>query len=86
MNTPQKTEKPDSPLKKARLERKETLQEVAAAVGTDTGNLSRVERGLQIPSKDIAERLVKHFNNAITEIQIFYPERFSVEANVAPAQ
>lgn len=64
-----------SPLRQARRQRELTLQAVADAVGTDTGNLSRVERGLQIPSKDLAERLAKFFG--ITELQIIYPERFA---------
>lgn len=67
----------DSPLKKARLKREQTLQEVSSAVGTDTGNLSRIERGLQIPSKELAESLVKYYDNEITETQIIYPERFA---------
>lgn len=67
----------DSPLKKARLKRERTLQEVSGAVGTDTGNLSRIERGLQIPSKELAEALVKYYDNEITETQIIYPERFA---------
>ena len=85
MSTLQKPETPDSPLKKARLAKGETLQAVADAIGTDTGNLSRIERGKQTPSKDIVEKLVKHFNNAITEIQIFYPERFADVESVTSA-
>lgn len=73
----------NSPLKKARLKREQTLQEVADAVGIDTGNLSRIERGLQVPSKELAEKLAKHFDNSVTETEIFYPERFATEANVA---
>lgn len=65
----------ESPLKKARLKRELTLQQVSVAVGTDTGNLSRIERGIQIPSKELAEGLVKYFDNEITETQIIYPER-----------
>lgn len=65
----------DSPLKKARLKRELTLQQVSAAVGTDTGNLSRIERGIQIPSKELAEALVNYYDNEITETQIIYPER-----------
>ena len=34
----------NSPLKQARLKHEKTLQEVADAVGIDTGNLSRIER------------------------------------------
>lgn len=85
MSTLQKPEMPDSPLKKARMQKGETLQAVADAIGTDTGNLSRIERGKQTPSKEIVEKLVKHFNNAITEIQIFYPERFADVGSVASA-
>lgn len=72
-----------SPLKQARLMRQLTLQQVADAVGIDTGNLSRIERGLQVPSKDLAERLVRHYGGEITETQIIYPERFAAVANLA---
>jgi transcriptional regulator with XRE-family HTH domain len=75
-----------SPLKKARLKRELTLQQVANEVGIDTGNLSRIERGLQIPSKELAEKLVKFFDNEVTETQIIYPERFADGANVANGQ
>lgn len=76
----------NSPLKQARLKKEQTLQFVANAVGIDTGNLSRIERGLQVPSKELAEKLVKHFDNKVTELQIIYPERTAVEANVSPVQ
>lgn len=74
----------NSPLKQARLKREQTLQHVADAVGIDTGNLSRIERGLQVPTKDLTEKLAKFFNNEVTETQIIYPERFAAEPNVAP--
>lgn len=76
----------NSPLKQARLKREQTLQYVADAVGIDTGNLSRIERGIQVPSKELTEKLARHFDNEVTETQIIYPERFAVEANVAPDQ
>jgi transcriptional regulator with XRE-family HTH domain len=66
-----------SPLKQARLSRGLTLEQVASAVDIDTGNLSRIERGLQIPSKELAEALVKYYDNEITETQIIYPDRFA---------
>lgn len=65
------------PVKTIRLQRKQTLQEVARAVGTDAGNLSRIENGKQRASPELAERLVKHFGYAITEIEVLYPERFT---------
>lgn len=67
----------NSPLKQERLKRDKTLQEVANAVGIDTGNLSRIERGLQVPSKDLTEKLAKFFDNKVTETEIIYPERFT---------
>lgn len=74
----------NSPLKQVRLKREKTLQEVADAVGTDTGNLSRIERGQQVPSKVMAEKLAQYFGNEVTETQIIYPERFMVPDEVEP--
>lgn len=68
---------PVTPLQRARHTRKLSLEQVADAVGTDTGNLSRIERGQQVPSKVMAEKLAKYFDNEVTETQIIYPERFS---------
>lgn len=65
----------NSPLRKARKARDLTLEVVAAAVGTDTGNLSRIERGQQA-SKDMVDKLVNYFEGSITELEIIYPERF----------
>ena len=64
------------PVKVARLKCGQTLTQVADAVGTDAGNLSRIENGKQRASPDMAEKLARHFGYAITEIQILYPERF----------
>ena len=38
-----------SPLKLARLGRKLTLEQVAELVGSDSGNISRIERAKQNP-------------------------------------
>ena len=69
-----------SPLKTLREKRGESLHAVASAVGTDAGNLSRIDNGKQHASLALAEKLVKHFGYAINEIQILYPERFMPEA------
>lgn len=74
-----------SPLKLVRLKREKTLQEVANAVGIDTGNLSRIERGLQVPSKDLTEKLAKFFDNEVTETQIIYLERFAEPEPLPPS-
>lgn len=67
----------NTPLKALRISRSQTLHDTATAVGTDTGNLSRIENAKQRASPELAERLAKHFGYAITEIQILYPERFT---------
>lgn len=66
-----------TPLKTTRLRRRATLADVAAAVGASTGNLSRIENGLQKARPKLAEKLATYFGHEITEIQILYPERYS---------
>ena len=66
-----------SPLRKARERTGQTIVEVCRAVGTDPGNLSRVENGKQRSSTVLAERLAKHFGSDLTEMEILYPERFA---------
>ncbi|SCW91885.1 helix-turn-helix transcriptional regulator [Pseudomonas sp. NFACC05-1] len=70
-----------TPLKRARLEKKWTLADVSARLvqigdAIDSGNLSRIERGVQRASAPLAESLSKVFGGEITEIHILYPERF----------
>lgn len=68
----------NTPLKKARIAKGLTLQEVAKRVDSDTGNISRIERGKQTPSKELIVKLVNLFSDCgITEVHIIYPERFS---------
>ena len=65
-------------MKKARIAKGLTLQEVAKRVDSDTGNISRIERGKQTPSKELVTKLVGLFSDyGITEVHIIYPERFS---------
>ena len=66
-----------SPLRVARESRGETLQAVAIAIGVDPGNLSRIERGTQTPSKDLIERLVRYYGGEVSEVEIIFPERFA---------
>lgn len=51
-----------SPLRILRKSQGMTLSYVAKGVDIDPGNLSRIERGQQIASLDIAERLVSFFS------------------------
>lgn len=67
----------NTPLRLARGKRQLTIQQVASAVGIDSGNLSRIERGQQTPSKKLTEKLVAFFGGELTEVQILFPERFT---------
>lgn len=61
-------------LREVRLAKKETLADVAEAVDTDVGNLSRIERGEQVPQRDLARRLFEHFDGAVDLSAIYDPE------------
>lgn len=74
-----------TPLRRAREKRNLTIQKVAEAVGIDSGNLSRIERGNQTPSKKLTEKLVAFFDNEVTEVQILFPERFADADEVGQA-
>ncbi|KAB0849126.1 helix-turn-helix transcriptional regulator [Cronobacter sakazakii] len=63
-------------LRKMRVEKKLTIAEVAIATQLDVGNLSRIERGMQVPSLETAEKLAKFFKGKISEMQILYPHRY----------
>ncbi len=65
-----------TPLRMAREKRGLTIQQVATLVGIDPGNLSRIERGKQVPSKDLAAKLSQVYGGQVSETQIIYPERF----------
>lgn len=65
-----------TPLRKVRLELNLTISEVANAINFDVGNLSRLERGIQTASLDIAEKLATFYRGKITELEILYPHRY----------
>nr|DAW17433.1 MAG TPA: helix-turn-helix domain protein [Caudoviricetes sp.] len=68
--------KMSSPLRNLRKSQGRTLSEVAGAIHLDVGNLSRIERGLQVASLDVAERLALFFKGEISELEILYPQRY----------
>lgn len=74
---------PQTPLRAVRQAKGLTLYQVANAIQLDVGNLSRIERGIQIASLEVAERLSVFFKGQITEMQILYPKRFAVTETVA---
>ena len=63
-----------TPLRRARESRDMTIPEAAQLMGIDPGNLSRIERGLQMPSKDLTAAIAKQFG--LSELEILYPERY----------
>ncbi len=65
-----------SPLRILRKSQGHTLLQVAKSVGIDPANLSRIERGQQIASLDVAEKLVAFYSGQINELQILYPNRY----------
>lgn len=72
-----------TPLREMRVEKKLTISEVAIATQLDVGNLSRIERGIQVPSLETAEKLSRFFKGKITEMQILYPQRYMKSADTA---
>lgn len=75
-----------TPLRKMRIEQNLTIQDVAKATEIDVGNLSRIERGKQVTSFVIAEKLSKFFKGKITEMQILFPQRFMTETDVTEVE
>lgn len=65
-----------TPLRRQRKARGLSLESVAKAVGSDTGNLSRIERRLAGASPGLAEKIVKHLGAPLDELQVLYPERY----------
>ncbi|KFC07029.1 phage DNA-binding protein [Trabulsiella guamensis ATCC 49490] len=72
-----------SPLRVLRKSQHLTLSHVAKMVGIDQSNLSRIERGQQKATPDVAERLVSLFPGQINELQILYPQRYMNQAGAS---
>lgn len=70
-----------TPLRKTRIKKGLTLSAVVTSLAArgehiDTGNLSRVERGIQQPSTRLAEALAYVFSGSLNEMHVLYPERY----------
>lgn len=65
-----------TPLRKIKIENELTIVQVANTINCDAGNLSRLERGTQSASLELAEKLARFYKGKISEIQILYPQRF----------
>ena len=62
-----------TPLRTARLALGLTQGDVWRAVGVDQGQYSRIERGVSIPSPELADRIAKYFAGTVTRDQILFP-------------
>lgn len=69
----------NTPLRKIRIKKKYSLAKVAHFVGSDAGNISRIENAKQKPSPKLAEDLVRFFDFEISELELLYPERFCAD-------
>jgi len=67
----------DTLLTQTRKSRKLSLEHVAKRVGTDQGNLARIEKGQQTPKKDLARRLFAFYEGAVPLAAIYDPEFFA---------
>jgi transcriptional regulator with XRE-family HTH domain len=65
-----------TPLRRTRIKKGLTLLNLSGPLGIDPGNLSRIERGIQAASPELAEKISKYFENEITELEVLYPERY----------
>ncbi len=54
-----------------------SLEQVAKDVGTDQANLSRVERGLQLPKRELARALYRFYDGKIAVGAIYDPELYA---------
>ncbi len=61
-------------LTQTRKSRGLSLEVVAAEVGTDPTNLSRVEKGAQVPKRDLARSLFKFYGGVVPLGAIYDPE------------
>jgi transcriptional regulator with XRE-family HTH domain len=61
-------------LTQTRKSRGLSLEVVAAAVGTDPTNLSRVEKGQQIPKRELARALFSYYDQVVPLGAIYDPE------------
>lgn len=61
-------------LTQTRKSRGLSLEVVAAAVGTDPTNLSRVEKGQQVPKRELARALFGYYDKVVPLGAIYDPE------------
>ncbi len=70
-----------TPLKRTRRSDARDLSQadVATTIGINTGYYSRIEKGFAQPSAIVAQKIVAFFGAPLTEEQVLYPERFTIQ-------
>lgn len=71
---------PDSLMTQIRKSRKLSLAQVADVVGTDQANLSRIEKGQQVPKAELARKIHKFYEGAVPLGAIYDPVYFAESA------
>lgn len=72
-----------SQLTQIRKSRGLTLEQVSKEVGTDPTNLSRVEKGHQVPKRELARALFDFYEGTV-ELGAIYDPEFHAEKAAAP--
>jgi transcriptional regulator with XRE-family HTH domain len=67
----------ESLMTQTRKSRNLSLEQVAQQVGTDQANLSRVEKGRQVPKRTLARRLFEFYGGSVPLAAIYDPEFWS---------
>lgn len=64
----------ESLMTQMRKARNLSLEQVAESVGTDQANLSRVEKGRQVPKRQLARKLWEFYGGNVPLAAIYDPE------------
>lgn len=64
----------DTPLKIAREERNLSVTDLCAKLGTHPQNYYRIERGEQIPKRELARAIHKFFGGSVSLSEIYDPD------------
>ena len=64
----------DTPLKVAREKRKLSVTQLCIELGTHPQNYYRIERGEQIPKRELARAIYEFFGGSVSLSEIYDPE------------
>lgn len=64
----------DTPLKTAREKRKLSVTDLCARLDTHPQNYYRIERGEQVPKRELARKIHKFFRGSVSLSEIYDPE------------